>query len=441
MAWAKYLLTRALVLGLLAQGIVADGDADANAKADVAPSVGSDEGLAFEPIEKTEIYTDNATAKATTPEIITDVEVPPVEGWWQSKICSGVYCIFTNRRINNGRGLVIVSKIEDFHKVERVEDHLEKAENKYEEPISWQEAEVVDKGIGLVANKTLRRGKTLMSWSPVLMVHKDVMNEVRKADRLNLLERAVTFLPDATRAKFDRQRAGGPKGDITRTVEQIIKGAPFEIDLGFARHADDHSKHYVNYPEISAVFQHDCRPNVAYHVDNNLALRTVIARRTSVGEELTIAYIDPLEPRAERQAWVKKNRGYGIPCPCDACNKKGRLDALKESEDRVAEILSIRAELRNHDSKIITFDMIERFLKLLDQERLQVKLAEAYELAAVNFNYLGDDVRAKKYADLAVQAGMIEGGVDSNDVIAMRIMASDVKGHYSYRFTLKRRGQ
>ena len=152
-------------------------------------------------------------------------------------------------------------------------------------------------------------------------------------------------------------------------------------------------------------------------------------------------------PRDERAAWVKRHRGVEEAveggCPCRACSPPGGEKGEKAVEEakRLKEVLALRAELRNQDSTKVDLEVIERFLKLYEEERLHVKLAEAYELAALNFNYLGDDKRAKKYAELAVQAGIVEGGVQSNDVIAMRIMAKDIKGHYSYRYTLKRRGQ
>ncbi|KAK3369716.1 hypothetical protein B0T24DRAFT_708582 [Lasiosphaeria ovina] len=449
MAWGRVSLVRALVLGLLAQVAIAEVDADTQAKADAPPAGGSAEGLAFEPIEKSEIFADNATAPTTTSSAATPGKTAPVEGWWESKICSGEYCVFTNRHVGRGRGIVMVTTLEDFQKVKQAESHLNKAENKYSEnPAPFHEVEVMHKGLGLAANKTIRRGKPLMSWGPALMVHKDVLDVMRKPERVRLLETAVAYLPDATRAAFDRQRVGGPKGDERRSVEQILRSAPFEIDLGFGQWKNTqggeeedqkHSRHIANYPE-TAVLQHDCRPNVAHYIDNSMAMHAVVARRTQPGEELTITYVDPLDPRPKRQSWVKRHRGYGTPCGCDACTKKGRAAELEASDARVAELQELRVKLRNHES-VVSLDEIAHFLDLLDKERLHVKMAEAYELAAVNYNYLGEDKKAKKYADLSVQAGMIEGGSDSNDVVAMRVMASDVKGHYSYQYTLKRQGK
>ncbi|KAK4169585.1 hypothetical protein QBC43DRAFT_354867 [Cladorrhinum sp. PSN259] len=435
MAGSHFSLTRMLLWGLIAplSGVYA-----ADSKSET-PQKGSKEGLAYEQIQKVEVYTDNATAPAT-PGIS-----PPTEGWWKSQICSGSYCVYTNRKVAKGRGIALVTKLDEFQKVERVEGHLNHGDNRFEEPASFTETEILEKGPGITATKTIRRGKQIMSWSPVLLVHKDFFDDVvKKKERTRLLETAVGFLPDATRAAFDKQRIRpGESSAATnpRSIEEILYAHPFEIDLGAGYRQTHSSKHFINYPEV-ALFQHDCRPNVAYYIDSNLHHRTTAARKITEGEELSISYIDPFEPRETRQDWVKRYRGLNKPCPCASCTQKNKPELIKAHDQRMEELTKIRAELRNHDSKKVTVEVVDRFLKLyIEEEKLSTKLSEAYELAALNYNYLGEDKKAKKYADLAVQAGIVEGGKDSNDVAAMRVMASDVTGHYSYRFTLKRRGQ
>lgn len=425
MAWTQLSLTRALLLALLT-GAQAAENKDKKA------------GLASEEIVKKTVYTGNATVPV--------LSSPPTDDWWKSKVCSGSYCVYTNLRVAKGRGIALVTKQDEYQKVERIEEHLNRAENKWEDPEAFTETEVLEKGLGLTATKKIRRGKPLSSISPVLLVHKDLFEDiVKKKERTKLLEAAINYLPDATREAFNkqRQRPGFPPGEKLRSVEEVLFAHPFEIDLGAGYRQDHSSKHYINYPEVSA-FQHDCRPNVSWYIDNNMQLRTTVARKVAEGDELAISYIDPLLPRKKRSEWVKRHRGYGKDpkgCPCQACTHKNKPTLQKNSDKNMEEIESIRAELRNHDSKKVTVAMIDKFIKLFREERLNVKYAEAYELAALNYNYLGEDEKAKKYADLAVQAGIVEGGKDSNDVIAMKIMASDVKGHYSYRFSLKRRGQ
>jgi hypothetical protein len=94
--------------------------------------------------------------------------------------------------------------------------------------------------------------------------------------------------------------------------------------------------------------------------------------------------------------------------------------------------------LADHESTGVTKAMIDRYIKLYKEERLETRLADAYELVATNYNYLGYSKEAAKYATLSAQAGTIEGGSEANNVIAMRILAKDPEGHYSYRMKVKK---
>jgi DNA-directed RNA polymerase specialized sigma subunit len=111
---------------------------------------------------------------------------------------------------------------------------------------------------------------------------------------------------------------------------------------------------------------------------------------------------------------------------------------VAESDKRIKEIKRTRAKLSDHESRAVTPELIARFIELYKEEHLETSLADAYELAALNYNYLGYAREAAKYATLSAQAGSIEGGVNSNNAMAMRIMAKDPVGHYSYRMKLKK---
>ncbi|EGS20310.1 uncharacterized protein CTHT_0021360 [Thermochaetoides thermophila DSM 1495] len=437
-------LLQMLLLGLLAPLTTA------------AESEGSSEGLVAEAIDQKLIFASNFSSPITS-------QTPPLQGWWASKICAGPsqkdqFCIYTNRRVAKGRGMVVITHQDEFEKLEKMEDHLSKADNKfYDDPVPFVETPVLQKGLGVVANKTLRRNRPLMSFSPVLLVHRDFFDQVpNKKERAKMLDTAVSYLPPETLAKVNKWRQPTPEYTSPRSLETLLFAHPFEVVLPYVWRTPDapHSRHAAAYPEVG-VFQHDCRPNLAWYIDEHFGLKLTVARKTVPGEELTIAYIDPLKPTEERSQWVAHYRGKaqneGLPvekhthhdgCPCKACSPPGGPggEAAREQEKRLKEILAIRSELRNYDSTKVNVEMIEKFVKLVEQDRLHAKFAEAYELAALNFNYLGEDKKAKKYADLAVQAGIVEGGINSNDVVAMRIMASDIKGHYSYKYTLKRRG-
>lgn len=414
--------------------------ADAAAKANDAKK----EGLAYQDVNQKTVYSENATSVPGGAS--TGGKVPPVQGWWYSKICVDKFCIFTNHRLANGKGMVMVTTMEDYQKVERTEDAFAKAENMFHQPDdTWEEVELPDgRGTGLRAKKAIRRGKPVMAFTPALVVHKDVLDVLRRKERTKLLDTAVAYLPDATRAKFDRQRRPQGPLSVERSVEAVLLSSPFEYDLGYNYNPEMHSKHLLNFPEINYLLPHDCRPNLAWHIDGGLTHRTTVARRINPGDVLSIAYIDPFIPRPDRTNWVKVHRGHNKPCPCQACKPSGDKTTpaeLKEVDDRLTELNSLFAELKNHDSKKVTPQLISRFLELVEKEKLQAKLADIYEYAALNYNYIGMDRLAKKYADLAVQAAMVEEGHEANNVIALRIMASDIKGHYSYQYTLKRQGK
>lgn len=71
-------------------------------------------------------------------------------------------------------------------------------------------------------------------------------------------------------------------------------------------------------------------------------------------------------------------------------------------------------------------------MALYRKERLDYKIAEAYTLAALNYNLFGKVDMAKKYALLAVEAGQLESGPDAADVQQMKIIANDPKSHWSW---------
>jgi len=358
-------------------------------------------------------------------------------GWLDPKICAGEYCVFANPDAARGRGLSVITTVQNLQKIRRIQDRLaDEGVNRNEKTEPPFEVKDVDgKGLSMVANKSVKRGEKMMAWSPVLMIRKTFFEDVAADKQDALLAAAFQLLPEETREKFQEQVRAADAGKSKVLKDVILKHA-FESDVGWAAQGRPNELHYVVYPEV-ATLKHDCRPNVAFYIDGNHVHHTVVARRVQPGEELTISrLIDPVLTRLERQRILKKWRGE--ECGCPLCTGGKESSSVKESDKRVKEIKRIYAKLSDHESRGVTTDMIARYIKLYKEEHLETRLADAYELAAVNYNYLGYSKEAEKYATLAAQAGSIEGGTNSNNVIAMRIMAKDPVGHYSYKMKLKK---
>ncbi|KAH8910398.1 hypothetical protein BR93DRAFT_955549 [Coniochaeta sp. PMI_546] len=358
-------------------------------------------------------------------------------GWLDPKICSGDYCVFANKDVAHGRGLSVITTAQNLQKIRRVQDRLDDPGNNRnnKEPPQFNIQDINGEGLTLVANQSIKRGEAIMAWSPVLMIRKTFFDDVDASKQELLLAAAFQLLPDATRKAFQGQTRVSDAGK-SRVLKDVILRHSFESDVGWPANGRPNELHYVSHPEV-AVFKHNCRPNVAYYIDGNHVHHTMAARRVQPGEELTISRInDPLLTRLERQRFLRKWKGS--ECSCSLCSSPKESSTLTDSDKRLKEIKKIQAKLSDHESKGVTTDMIARFIKLYKEEHLETRLADAYELAALNYNYLGYTKEAVKYATLSAQAGSIEGGVNSNNVIAMRIMAKDPKGHYSYRMKLKK---
>jgi hypothetical protein len=370
------------------------------------------------------IFTSNAT---TTPES------SQAGGWHDPKICAGEYCVFANRDLAQGRGLSVISTVQNLQKIKRIQQRMEEdnVNRNAKNPPPFSVKDIDGEGLALVADQSLKRGEALMTWSPVLMIRKTFFQDVPTSEQDRLLAAAFRFLPDATRKSFLEQTKVANAGK-SRVLKDVILRHSFESDVGWPTGGRPDELHYASYPEVAA-FKHHCRPNVAFYVDGFHIHHTNIARRVQPGEELTISFVhDPVLTRLERQRVLRKWKGS--ECTCSLCTG----DHVAESDKHIKEIKKIQAKLSDHESRGVTTDMIDRYISLFKQEHLETRLADAYELAALNYNYLGYSKEAAKYATLSAQAGTIEGGAMSNNVLAMRILAKDPVGHYSYRMKLKK---
>ncbi|KAK4160371.1 SET domain-containing protein 5 [Cladorrhinum sp. PSN259] len=362
------------------------------------------------------------------PSSPTPKPAPPASKWEATGKCAGTYCIFKNPGFANGRGMVAITTSQNIKKLKALEKAtIGKAKTKsspeQSPPPQFLISQIPGKGLGLISNVTLRRGDTIMRQSPAILLHRTFFEQIPPQIQASLLREAVSLLPPTLRKSFLGQMSHFP-GD---KILSILATNSFQMDLGGAK--DGH--HYGNFPEVSR-FNHDCRPNVAFRIDaKSLTHVTAAVRDVRPGEELSISYLDSMEPRAKRQERAKM--AWGFECACSQCSLPEK--EAKKSDERLQEIKSIEGKLGDVTSgtKGVNKKMLERLVRLYREERLEGSMGGAYTLVAMNYNMLGDAKNAVKYAKLAAEAVELEMGEGQPDAEVMRELVKDARGHFTWR--------
>lgn len=371
-----------------------------------------------------------------------DASGPPQSKWVSTGQCAGQYCLFTNRGFAGGRGIATITTSANIKTIKKLlATTLATPSGLPGTPQPFRLAQVKGKGLGLLANTTLRRGAPLMKIPPAVLIHRNFLEQVPAHAQAPLLESAISHLPAPLRQSFLSQmshdhvhsHSSQSSPSVVHRISAILATNSFQLDLG-GRTAGE-GQHYANYPEASR-FNHDCRPNVAFHVDRQTLAHTtsVVREHVRPGEELSISYLDPFEDRGARQA--RARQVWGFECGCAQCRLSDK--EARRSDGRVREIREIEARLGDWLSRGVNGRLLERLVALYREERLEAKVAGAYTLVALNYNMLGDAKRAVKYARLAEEAVVMENGEDAGDAQAMRALAEQPKAHFTWRKRLQR---
>lgn len=368
----------------------------------------------------------------------TNVPAPNLPGgWYDAEKCVSGYCVYANPTAAGGAGVVTITTTSSLEKLKAMERNLGVPDrSEIPNPPPYEIKEIPGRGKVMVATEPIKRGTRLLSNEPSLIVHRSFFNETFPEKQEPLLEAAVKLLPVETQKRVYGQI--DPANNIL-TLKDVVNRRPFEANLGLTwvgRDGYDDEKHLLNFPGAEPI-QHDCRPNTAFHIDMPLVQQVTAVRKIQPGEEISISYFNPFLPTADRQNNIK--HWLGKPCSCNACNGGGNLDQILVSDRRLEEIKDIQNKLREWDARVTT-GMLARLIELYQEEGLESRLADMYGQVAINYNSLGYQKRAIKYAEKAVQAGIIENGRGSNDVIAMRILSKNTLEHYSWRKRLQNKG-
>ncbi|KAK4041415.1 SET domain-containing protein 5 [Parachaetomium inaequale] len=334
--------------------------------------------------------------------------------WKGPERCSTEFCLFSSPVAGEGMSLITTSRSAYIVATSKIPMSTGL------EPTALYEAEIPGKGVGLIANRTIRKGEIIMQRAPALLIQSTPHLDLEPELRLEVYQAAVYRLPEVTRDRFLRQ--------IGNNIYDKVEKNSFRIFVDGDR---KHSAHLGIFPEVSK-FNHDCRPNVHYRLAN-LTHTTVAVRDIPAGEELTISYIYGRTPRSERQSQLSE---WGFTCTCSQCTLPD-LES-RASDIRLRQIKELEAEIERLMSRGggggggMRPEMGGKLVELYLAERLDAYLAPTYTRAALIYSMFGHEEKAREYAREAAGALERETGPQATDIESMRRLAGDPKGHWSW---------
>ncbi|OTA94576.1 hypothetical protein M434DRAFT_10527 [Hypoxylon sp. CO27-5] len=361
----------------------------------------------------------------------------PLKNWKSGGLCRGVradkFCVFSNPSFNHGEGVSIITTGKSIGSI--ATRPAFRAENEeVVEPNSklirpYREVEIVGKDIGLVATREIRAGELIMARTPAVMVNEKAIQALGKKAVSELLIRAVEELPSQHRESLLNLSTHSTPSDYGDKIYRILQTNSFRTG-----YHDGNNPFYSLFTEVSRL-NHDCRPTCAYHFDHTDFRHKVLAvRDITAGEELTIAYYDPLQPRSVRQE--KLQHEWGFQCSCARCSADA--SSIAESDERVKKIHALWKELDDHSSESkASPEMAELLVSLYEEEGILGRINEAYYRAAIEYIGVGDIANATKYASLCVDHGLRFIGPDRPFIKSMQDLIANPTGHSKWKFRLK----
>ncbi|KAI1503670.1 hypothetical protein F5X99DRAFT_374124 [Biscogniauxia marginata] len=365
------------------------------------------------PSDGLRLLSETAKQNPTQPaQISVEDDGPNADRWTAAHDCVDQFCVYSNDGFF-GRGIAVVTNPQAHQHI--VQSQSPTTYFKAGKP-KYRVIKTQGKGDGLIANDTIRRGELIKVAKPALLVHQAVLGGLDLEDLYELIDAAVDSLPEARKASYLAQsgQMGGHK-----TIDILFTNS-YQMNVG------EHF-HYGNFPDAS-LFNHDCRPNLAFYIDQTLTYHAHAIRDIEPGEELTVSYLDPFQLRSARQERAQQTLGFTCICPlCSSSHKE-----VAASDARLLLIQRIEGELADFSSQEASPALIEKLIALYEEEHLDFKMAGAYTIAALNYNLFGQAQLAQKYAKLAVEAGRLENGPDAPDVRAMQELLDNPTGHWSW---------
>jgi hypothetical protein len=307
------------------------------------------------------------------------------------------FCVYTNDKFANGRGISIVTSPKELTSVLRAPVFREANDspsfrNAAGNSNKQQQEEIPGKGLGVIANATLNRGDLLQAYTPVLMLQDDFMQFVKDSDLDLLVSMAVERLPQKTQ-------------NIFNALHNQFPGNPYVSRIqtnGFTAYAGNAKDHYWAVLPETSRYNHDCRPNSAYYFDSQtLSHQVHVVNKITPGEEITLTYTHPTMTHVDRQAYI--HREWGFNCTCSHCSASHALNTI--SDHRIDLIRELEQKLNDlSPNRTASPQTAELLVSLYEQEHLIGAIGDAYMYTALEYAYIGDKERMQIWATKAMEA-------------------------------------
>ncbi|KAE9395942.1 hypothetical protein BT96DRAFT_997217 [Gymnopus androsaceus JB14] len=254
---------------------------------------------------------------------------------------------------------------------------------------------------GLYATETLELGDLVLSERPVLVVPAMVrtgvifhdhltpqqMNEIAMAQWNKTLKVAFSRLSKEDQEAFWKLRDVFQKNG-KKKMYGVVRTNGFRV-----QGLDDPGLEN-NYGHIA-----DCRPNVERCWDMaSFSMQLRAMRKITRDEELTVSFIDQLQPYATRKVELEK---FDIVCSCPSCKKPKlgdkRRAQFEQGTVRAAEIVDWVKDISLSDDHLIKRALVQ--ISLLEADGLENSPYYEENLLAIMIVYitLGDAVKAERW--------------------------------------------
>ncbi|KAI2782049.1 SET domain-containing protein [Daldinia loculata] len=255
------------------------------------------------------------------------------------------------------------------------------------DPPPYEVRDLEDKGMGVIANRTIRKDEVVLLRYPVILRIMDY-RPWKTQDVMKLLHRAAVQLPQ--KEAMQMLKLAHSKGGYI--VEDIVNTNSFGVMLNGA----DHSGLYLDVSRLN----HACKPNMYSRFSSTtLGMEVVAYRDIKPGEELTFSYL-PLNLLSEqRQTLIKE---WGFNCTCSLCTSPEASAASDRHRSRLKELLA-ELDLPEIRSRAAVSKRVDEILDLCEKESLEAEVGDFYTIVAEVYSGMGDVDLARKYARLAIK--------------------------------------